>query len=749
MSRPEPQPGAQSPPGYRDGREHLADELSVLDLYLRRRVDSFRASLFDADGTLVHELAGTAHHPYIPHGEVDWLLDGVPREQPVDEATDAAIVAAQRRIDQRVRGALAGGTLLPLVRLAQLFQLTDFEYQCLIACLAPELYRRYDTIYAYLHDDIARKRPSVELMLDLFCGDDGDRWSARGLLTDNGVLFEAGLIQRLDDATTLSGASGLGQFLAADGRILQYVLGNDGIDPGLKGCARLREADTPLSEIILPESLKSAVREVVGRRLRGEEPAGENLIVHLYGPEGVGRHALAAAVAAELGPPLLVLDLEAVSAGHRPDELIKRACRESLLLQAPLCLENAQLLLEEGGHGALLSRSVHRWVAEMGWLTFALSPGAWSRHGVPDGVRLESFELPTPDAEQRAAAWSQCLGGSGGEALVRDVSQRFLLTVGRIREAAEEAWRHLPEGQAPGVKELHLACRRASNHALARLARKVQPAYGWNDLVLPAPVVGHLEAVCAQVRQSHRVLSDWGFAHKMAYGRALSALFSGSPGTGKTMAAQVIANELGLDLYQIDLSSVVSKYIGETEKNLARIFDEAQSSNSVLLFDECDALFGKRTEVSDAHDRYANIEVSYLLQRMEEYEGIVILTTNLRKNIDEAFVRRIRFIVEFPFPDEYSRRRIWRAHVPEAAPLADDVDFGFLAGRLTVPGGNIRNIVLNAAFLAAEQDRPIGMAELVDSARREYEKIGKLWDEKQMTGASARAQPAKGAPGNG
>jgi SpoVK/Ycf46/Vps4 family AAA+-type ATPase len=229
------------------------------------------------------------------------------------------------------------------------------------------------------------------------------------------------------------------------------------------------------------------------------------------------------------------------------------------------------------------------------------------------------------------------------------------------------------------------------------------------------------------------VFEDWGFGARLSHGKGLSALFTGSPGTGKTMASEVIAGELGLDLYKVDLSAVVSKYIGETEKNLSKIFREAESSNAILFFDEADALFGKRTEVADAHDRYANVEVSYLLQKMEEYEGVVILASNLRENMDEAFVRRLRFIVDFPFPDEAHRALIWRTHFPSRAPLSADLDLALFARQLQVAGGSIKNIALNAAFLAAAQNREIDVGHVLASARREYEKIGKRWDENQMT----------------
>ena len=257
--------------------------------------------------------------------------------------------------------------------------------------------------------------------------------------------------------------------------------------------------------------------------------------------------------------------------------------------------------------------------------------------------------------------------------------------------------------------DLHAACRLQSNRKLAQLAQKIDPHYTWDDIVLPADQMAQLREIADQVRYRALVYDTWGFDAKLAMGKGINVLFAGPPGTGKTMAADVLAGDLGVDLYKIDLSVVVSKYIGETEKNLSRIFAEATTSNAILFFDEADALFGKRTQVRDAHDRYANVEISYLLQRMEEYDGLVILATNLRQNMDEAFVRRLHFMVEFPLPGAADRRRIWEQIWPSATPR-DDLDLELLAERIEVAGGNIRNIALSSAFLAAADGGIVGHA---------------------------------------
>jgi SpoVK/Ycf46/Vps4 family AAA+-type ATPase len=247
----------------------------------------------------------------------------------------------------------------------------------------------------------------------------------------------------------------------------------------------------------------------------------------------------------------------------------------------------------------------------------------------------------------------------------------------------------------------------------------------WADLVLPDDSLQQLREICQRVAGRETVLDHWGFSQRVSYGSGVNALFSGPSGTGKTMAAEVMAHELGVDLFRVDLAGIVSKYIGETEKNLDRVFTAAEDANGIIFFDEADALFGKRSEVHDSHDRYANIEVSYLLQKMEQFSGIAILATNLRANLDVAFIRRLAFVVHFPVPDQVSRERIWRSVWPESAPLDPGIDFTALAALFPLAGGNIRNIALAAAFSAAHRGSVVHMHDMVAAARREYQKLGK------------------------
>jgi len=368
---------------------------------------------------------------------------------------------------------------------------------------------------------------------------------------------------------------------------------------------------------------------------------------------------------------------------------------------------------------------------QLGSITFLAGVRPWE---LADGLKRQQWhaaEFPVPPYAERRRLWQASLNGDGAEAPDLDqLAARFRFTRREIKNAVHAARNlaRLRDGASAALTQADLrsACRAESSRRLGGLARKLETRYAWADLVLPANETRQLREIVQYIQHHEGVYSDWGFGRKHTLGRGINILFSGASGTGKTMAAGIMAAELGLDLYKIDLSVIVSKYIGETEKNLARVFQEAESSNAILFFDEADALFGKRSEVKDSHDRYANIEVNFLLQKMEEHEGIVILATNLSKNLDDAFLRRLQFTVLFPFPERDERLEIWRRVFPAEAPLAADVDLDFLARRLKIAGGNIKNIALGAAFLARAERATIGMRQIILSAKREYQKVGKL-----------------------
>ena len=736
---------------YADGLEHLQDELRHLDLLLRRRVDLFRAGNPPGQAAA----GGMAPGGWISDSEVDGLLS--PRAEAGDESGPRREQEAwMERMHARIEASLEAGIVLPLMALIQVFRLSAFEAQALVICLAPELDRKYDRIYAYLQDDPARKKPSIDLALDLLGQDPHERWRMRSALSGQSALFRAGLLKCLEDPHSPSGSSGLARFLQIDARILDYLLGQAGPDARLQDKVEWLTPEAA-PEPVLDGRLLAEVREAVVRNLTGSGPFTAKQVWNFHGPRGAGKRSLAHWACKQIQCPLLGVDVELLLAETRDGENpFLPIFREGLLLQAAVYLHSLEALGRDDARAGALAKQLSRAVAEFGWLTFLGSEEPWSRKTLFDGAHFRTQALPVPERALRRAAWEKALRlawPDSGEAirgeLAGGLSDQFRITPGRTLAAVLDLRRSQPDGAGlPRAERIHAVCREHAGRRMGDFAVRLEPRYRWEDLILSPEKIRHLREISDQLRHSQRVFGEWGFEEKISYGRGLSVLFCGPPGTGKTLAAQVLARELGLEIFKVDLSGVVSKYIGETEKNLQRIFREAGGGGAILFFDEADALFGKRTEVSDAHDRYANIETSFLLQKMEEYEGMVILASNLRDNMDEAFTRRIRFIVEFNFPEAADRESIWKAHFPRQAPLEPDVDAAFLARNFPVTGGNIKNIVLNAAFLAAGNGGSIGMKQIMQGAKREYEKMGKLWSDR-LAAPSGRPGAAAGVKGAG
>jgi hypothetical protein len=429
---------------------------------------------------------------------------------------------------------------------------------------------------------------------------------------------------------------------------------------------------------------------------------------------------------------LLVVDVAGLLHGDVPwTTALRLLCRESLLQQAALYFGKVDVLCGEDVQTRQCRAVLMAELASLSGLIFLAGQSAWEPMAAWHQKVCIQVEIPPPTYALRQQLWAAALHGHAAEGCdPAMLAGRFRLSPRQVQNAVVTArnlarWR-APERVVLTPPDLERACRAHSGQQLAALAQKVQTHATWHDLVLPPEQTAQLREIISAVQHRDRVYTEWGFEHKLALGKGINVLFAGASGTGKTMAAGLIAGELGLDLYKINLATVVSKYIGETEKNLSSIFQAAQDANAILFFDEADALFGKRSEVQDAHDRYANLEIAYLLQSMEEYEGVVILATNLRKNMDEAFVRRMYATVEFPVPDEAHRQRLWEGMFPPAAPLSPEIDIEFLTRQFKLTGGNIKNIALHAAFQAAAEGQAIAMPHLVRAIKREFQKTGRL-----------------------
>lgn len=756
-----------------DRADHLRDELRRLDLLLERYLLSWRA---DRGGP------GEGEGLYVGDAHVDRLLHADPMRGADDprasddesigdggsgadstgtdddarrtdatgrgEATgdDAAATgtyrinhsdATDRSIDHRVRALTeaieehraASDPASPLSTLAERFDLGPRQVDALVVALAPELDLKYEPIYAYLQDDLTRKRPTVGLILRVVGGTVGSEVDERDLFTPGSPLLDDRLVR-----TTGAEGALLSRPVEVDRRIVAFILGEDALSQPLQRVASVLDTATAGPALTAPDAgpadsgiARLPIAEDARERLHALEDrvgADPPIIVNLQGPYGSGRRGAAAALAETAERPLLAVDAEKLPAGGTGTmDILERVVREARLREAAVLVRGTPPAHPEDDRvdvGTLLSALDDCpgpvFLAGASTIPPRLSVGL-------DNHEFFSVTFDRPDFERRRACWEQLdLPGD-----VDALASKFRFTAGQIEDAATTARTLSPGDVTPA--DVREACRAQSREQLGELAAKVDPSYGWDDIVLPADERRGLRAVAAHVDHRGTVYSEWGFGDAFSRGTGVNALFVGRSGTGKTMAAEVIANETGLDLYTVDLANVVSKYIGETESNLGQIFDEAEHSNAVLFFDEADALFGERSEVSDAHDRYANIEVDYLLQRMEDHDGVVLLATNLESNLDDAFRRRIDVTVEFPLPDRDAREQIWRGMFPSATPVGD-LDWQFLAG-FELTGGDIKSTALTAAFLAADDDDAgdepvVEMRHVVDALWRELQSSGRL-----------------------
>jgi len=740
---------ARITPELLDNAAHLRRELELLELRLRREILSTRSERGVAGRS--DEFAGLI----ISDEEIDRYLqeaEGRGNAAPPDlAALDEEIAAGARALDRDRKEAVAAGRLLRLEHVREAFALAPDEQHALVACLAPELDVRFERYFAYLQNDVSRRRPCVQLLGKLFMGGAPGVEALRRFVAARDSLVDQRLLElvKRDDAglaaRELKGCDGL----------VQFVLEGAPTDPELRGIGAWRSG-RPLPQ---EASYWRHHRELLGRLLA--LAARDGVLPHAWvrGPRGGGKEDLVLALAHGLTAEVLECSAGDVL-GHAGDlgEWLGAVERDLRLRTAFLWIRHGEGLLEPPELQSGGVRALGTFLRRHPWLNVLVTAERGPRE-LRDvlGEALLELEIPPAGAAERVELWREALGtetAAGHPELLDDLAAKFRFGPGSIRAALRLVEWDDPreDGVArPGLlaDRVHRACRAESTPTLDAFAQKLAPRYGWEDLVLPPDVLDQLREIRNCVRHRSRVHGEWGFESKFSLGKGLHVLFSGPSGTGKTMATEVLARDLGLDVYKIDLSSVVSKYIGETEKNLARIFQEAGSASCILLFDEADALFGKRSEVKDSHDRYANIEIDFLLQRMEEYEGAVLLTTNMAKNLDPAFTRRIQFTVEFPVPDERHRELLWSRVFPAATPLSDDVDRGFLARRFKLSGANIKNIALNSAFLAAANGGAVDMAHVVTALRREYRKLGKLASPSEFGAYSHLVQDDPGRSGEG
>jgi SpoVK/Ycf46/Vps4 family AAA+-type ATPase len=717
--------------GYTSSLDYIYDEIERIYLLVRAQIARWRISERNLDfkGLVITEQ------------EVDLLLSEDGGERWIDNSgyrlqqkERALLQNRKERIAQKKEESLLKGQQLRLCSLSSLFHLNPIETDILLIALAPEVDRRFERLYAYLHDDVTKKRPSVDLCQRLLCDNAFEKRQVR-MLFKNGVLVTQGLIDLIEDPShnmpTL-----LNNQLKIRENIVDYLLEVDSDRSHNTSAIKRVVPNATLENLLLPNELKTRLLGMVEKFKQD----GERLTLYFHGNRGCGKKATAEALCRVLGVGLLLVDAQQLLdwESEKKEKALYFIYHESILNKTAVLWRVRDLTATE--NQLPWDEPPIDMLREYPQITFISSSSSDLFYHQDRFSSSILVEFPKPDCMGRRRMWDLQLEKSSS-AIADDVNldavaAKFKMSGGQIKQAVVTAenlaiWRD-PNDCRICQADLYTACRARSSPNLSTLARKVTPHYTWNDIVLPYEQMGQLKEIYNTVRYRPLVYETWGFDAKLSLGRGTNILFTGPPGTGKTMAADVMANELNLDLYKVDLSNVVSKYIGETEKNLSRIFYEAGTSDAILFFDEADALFGKRSEVRDAHDRYANIETGYLLQKMEEYDGVTILSTNLRKNMDEAFVRRMAFLVRFPMPKVDSRLRIWERIWPQALPRRVDIDLPFIAEQFELSGGNIKNIALAAAFLAASDGKIVSMNHLICAIQRELRKKGKTVVEKSF-----------------
>jgi hypothetical protein len=739
---------------YESSRDHLWHELERIDQLIRAQTLRWRKTIGASKSAefwgMVHvteaEVEAFLQSSFVPPGVLPPEL-----ETEMSKFWRSAEAISQEIVERQ--SCTPETTSLRLRRLQALFNLSGAECDVILICLLSELDSRYRRLFGYLQDDASRTQPCIELVLQVL-----HPWRlpdfGRSLFDPGSRLFLNQLLVWPEGAHSLEPLQM--RPLRVDDRITRYLLEDDTLD------GRLLEFTAPMNSVAwdtlqrdpaeikklqsLAEWYESQKRNNRNNRNSNNDEHSRGATFFLRGAYGSGRSAAAAAICSAAGILLLSVDVEkALKSSLGWKQAVDLVFREALLQDAALYWSKCDALLSP-----LDAAATNYWnylihaAEDFPGLCFLAAETIWDPAGRFRGKPFLRLEFPAPNYDLRRRLWEAHLPEQrrfanphiDRSALGEALANSFQITEGQVLDVLGSAWSQAihrsPENPRLIPEDLYEGCRRQSSRHLGAFAKRIEPRteLNFDDLVLPAISRKQLEDLRSRMRHQNRVYSGLGFERRLSLGKGLIALFTGSTGTGKTMAAELLAREQGVDLYKVDLSAVVSKYVGETEKNLKQVFAEAEDANAIIFFDEADALFGKRGEVKEARDRWANIEVNYLLQRVEEYAGVVIMASNLRQNIDEAFVRRIHMMVEFPAPAAEARFKIWCGMFPQNIQRPNDEDIQSVATRFPLVGRSIKNVVIDAAFHAIAEGRSdkqltITMQHLVTAIAAEYQKLGK------------------------
>lgn len=684
---------------------------NILRLYSRDRLRMSESGVLQRPGGMV-----------VDREELELLLEG----RQSGDGTETFIreeLQKLRIVRGKGRNAIRNGVIISMEYLFHAFGLSESEVYMVMFSWAAEADHDLGTLFCLLNERSGIRVPTMELCIQICAASMEERLKLRQQCMERwetlSFLF-AGMYEesRRQGQSCSDGFMELG--LKLDHRIASYLQDYTSRDRVLEEIVRYDYEEK--GEILIHQKISEGLDRLMDTM---ERPGG----VFLYGERGAGKKFQLSGLCRRMGKGMLLVDAGRLFMDvGKLSFLLFRIFRESLLRgNAMICFCD----IPGGEEPDLASRELMEailWGTRF-WNTdiFFTSNYMWNGKTEEFGRSIHKIRMPETTTEERYLLWKTFLGEDGipENMNMEFLADKYILSAGSIKSSVED-YRNglLREGGSPSVRRLMEACRKQLDHRLGRDAVCIPAKYRWEDLILPSDQKKMLRDACDQVMYHHQVYHRWGFEKKLAYGRSVSMIFYGPPGTGKTMGAQVIANELDLELYKVDMAGVMSKYVGESEKKLGNIFEQAKKSQSILFFDEADVLFGKRTDQKDSNDKYANASTAYLLQKIEEYEGIIILATNLLQNFDNAFLRRFKFIIEFPFTDKERRLQIWEKVFPADTPR-EELDLEYLAEEFKFSGSQIKNAAVAAAFLAAGEKKEVGMRHLLTAVKREMAKTGK------------------------
>lgn len=701
---------------YENYSKHLMDYFELLDLELSFLFEHFNDDLEENPFDMYKSIV-------ISKEEVSNMLT---QEDSTDINTRLIEQIKNKRnlINQKEKNTKNKGIYIPFLDLIELFSLKDFEIYSIVLSLATELNLKYERIYAYLQDNLNLKKPTFELVSKILDLDIDDKIYIRNHFHKNHLFIK--MILKDDELSQ----SFFNKKIILDERIINFLIEGNELDYDIKEFVKVFYHENFDKKLYWNSNILNEILEFIKKTIDYNKK-----IIYMQGPNGSGKKFQIKCFAKLLNENVLFFDIKKVLDSSLDFSVVlMKFIRETILTSSIPVFYNFEEILKSDYKDKEFE--FYKEIKNLNGIIFILSKEKIKDNKKASNFIVNKIELKNLDEEERKDVWQYfSLKYKLKEFDYMDLGIKYNFSIGEIKNILKIIRDYYNWKNHDNIDFNNLIYKISQDqisHNLNAKATRVESNFTFNDLVLPKDQKNKLESVYYQVKNSHTVFKKWGFKDKLSYGTGLSVLFYGPPGTGKTMSANVLAKELNLELYKIDLNRVVSKYIGETEKNLNDIFEEAKKSNVILFFDEADSLFGKRSEVKDSKDRYSNMETSYLLQKMEEYEGMTILATNFLKNIDSAFLRRINYVINFPFPDSRNRINLWKKAFTKNTPLCDFIDYEFLGEKFHLSGGNIKNIALKSAFKAARENDKIYMKHILASIKEEMEKMGKLFTKNDL-----------------